>query len=84
MPMNKSMEKRLRQLRKATARNRGYRSRMRTAMRAAREAGEERADDAAARISDAQKAIDKAAKVGAIHAKKAARTKSRLMKSIAH
>ena len=81
MPMNKSMEKRLRQLRKATARNRGYRSRMRTAMRAARET-EGKGEELPARLSEAQSAIDKAAKVGAIHPRKAARTKSRLAKHL--
>ena len=83
MPMNKSMEKRLRQLRKATVRNRSYRSRMRTAMRQAREAVDEKGADLSARLSDAQRAIDKAAKIGAIHRKAAARTKSRLMKALA-
>jgi small subunit ribosomal protein S20 len=83
MPMNKSMEKRLRQLRKATARNRTYRSRMRTAIRAASEAAEEKADALPATLSQAQKLIDKAAKVHAIHARTAARIKSRLMKQLA-
>jgi len=82
MPMNKSMEKRLRQLRKATARNRGYRSRMRTTIRVARETAEAKGEDLPTRISEAQRAIDKAAKVGAIHAKKAARTKSRLVREL--
>jgi small subunit ribosomal protein S20 len=82
MPMNKSMEKRLRQLRRATTRNRGYRSRMRTAIRAAREAGEAKGEELPARLSEAQRAIDKAAKAGAIHANKAARTKSRLVKGL--
>jgi small subunit ribosomal protein S20 len=82
MPMNKSMEKRLRQLRKATARNRTYRSRMRTAIRQAREAADEKADNLSASLSEAQKLIDKAAKAHAIHHKTAARIKSRLMKQI--
>jgi small subunit ribosomal protein S20 len=82
MPQNRSMKKRLRQLRKRTARNRAYRSRMRNAMRAAREAGKAQADDLQARAVAAQRAIDKAAKVGAIHRRNAARKKSRLMKAI--
>lgn len=82
MPQNRSMKKRLRQLRKRTARNRAYRSRMRNAMRAAREAGKAQADDLQARAVAAQRAIDKAAKAGAIHRRNAARKKSRLMKAI--
>ena len=82
MPQNRSMKKRLRQLHKRTARNRGYRSRMRTAVRAAREAGKAQSDDLQAKAIEAQRAIDKAAKVGAIHHRNAARSKSRLMKEI--
>jgi len=81
MPQNPSMKKRLRQLRKRTARNRTYRSRMRTTLRAAREAAG--SEEAGARLSLAQSAIDKAAKVGAIHHRTAARIKSRVMKSLA-
>lgn len=80
MPQNKSMKKRLRQLRKRTLRNRAYRSRMRTAIRAAREAAG--SENAATLLSVAQGAIDKAAKVGAIHHRKAARIKSRVMKRL--
>jgi len=81
MPQNRSMKKRLRQLRKRTVRNRGYRSRMRTAIRSAREiAGEENAQSV---LHTAQSAIDKAAQAGAIHHRKADRIKSRLMKSLA-
>jgi len=81
MPQNRSMKKRLRQLRKRTVRNRGYRSRMRSAIRAAREGvgGE----NAVTVLHSAQSAIDKAAKAGAIHHRKAARIKSRMMKSLA-
>jgi small subunit ribosomal protein S20 len=81
MPQNRSMKKRLRQLRKRTARNRVYRSRMRSTIRMAREAAG--AEDAATTLSSAQSAIDKAAKAGAIHHRKAARIKSRVMKSLA-
>jgi small subunit ribosomal protein S20 len=81
MPQNRSMKKRLRQLHKRTARNRGYRSRMRTAIRAAREAvGGENSSTV---LQSAQSAIDKAGKAGAIHRCKAARIKSRVMKSLA-
>ena len=54
---------------------------MRTLIRAAREAAG--SENAAATLSSAQSAIDKAAKVGAIHHRKAARIKSRVMKSLA-
>ncbi len=81
MPQNRSMKKRLRQLRKRTASNRGYRSRMRGAIRAAREAAGE--ENAQAVLHSAQSAIDKAAKAGAIHHRKADRIKSRTMKSLA-
>jgi small subunit ribosomal protein S20 len=81
MPQNRSMRKRLRQLQKRTARNRVYRSRMRSTIRMAREAAG--AEGAATTLSSAQSAIDKAAKAGAIHHRKAARIKSRVMKSLA-
>jgi small subunit ribosomal protein S20 len=81
MPQNRSMKKRLRQLRKRTARNRVYRTRMRSTIRVAREAAG--AEDAATTLRSAQSAIDKAAKAGAIHHRKAARIKSRVMKSLA-
>ena len=80
MPQNRSMKKRLRQLLKRTARNRGYRSRMRTAIRVARE--EVGGENAATVLHSAQSAIDKAAKAGAIHHRRAARIKSRVMKSL--
>jgi small subunit ribosomal protein S20 len=81
MPQNKSMKKRLRQLRKRTAANRVYRSRMRTTIRAAREASG--TEEVGARLSAAQSAIDKAARKGAIHHRTAARIKSRTLKALA-
>jgi small subunit ribosomal protein S20 len=82
MPQNRSMKKRMRQLQKRTARNRAYRSRMRTAVRALREAAKAQAEDLPSKVSGAQSAIDKAAKAGAIHRRNAARKKARLMKEI--
>ncbi len=82
MPQNRSMKKRLRQLEKRTARNRVYRSRMRTAVRALREAAKTHAEDLPTKVSEAQSAIDKAVKAGAIHRRNAARKKARLMKEI--
>ena len=83
MPQNRSMKKRLRQQVKRTERNKGYRSRMRSAMRAAREAAQAGADDAQSRLVAAQSAIDRAARIGAVHHRNAARSLSRLMKDCA-
>ena len=82
MPQNRSMKKRLRQQIKRTAKNKAYRTRMRGAMRNAREASAAGAEDLTVKIVAAQSAIDKAAKAGAIHQRNASRTKSRFMKSL--
>ncbi len=83
MPQLQSSKKRLRQTVVRTERNRARRKTMKLAARAALEAA--RAGDQEGlkeAIAAAQKAFDKAAKVGAIHKGKAARRKSRLMKQI--
>lgn len=80
MANTKSAKKRARQAEKHRDRNRYFRSTARTYVRRARqliEAGDfETAEEA---ISDAVKALDKAAQKGIIHKNNAARRKSRLM-----
>ncbi len=83
MPQNRSMKKGLRQQIKRTERNKAYRTRMRSAMKVAKEAADAGTDDAGAKLIAAQSAIDRAARAGAIHHRNAARTMSRLTKSIA-
>lgn len=73
MPHHKSAKKRLRQSQEARLRNRGQRTEFRRALKAARE------DDQ--QIPQAIRAADLAAQRGQIHKNKAARLKSRLMKS---
>ena len=82
MPQNRSMKKRLRQQIKRTERNKAYRTRMRSAMRVAREAAAAGTEDAGSKLVAAQSAIDRAARVGAIHHRNASRTMSRLTKSV--
>lgn len=80
MPNIKSAKKRLRKSREQRARNQAVRSRVRTAMRHAREA---MATDAAAAedsVRAACRLVDKAASKGVLHPNAAARRKSRLMK----
>ncbi|NSW57235.1 MAG: 30S ribosomal protein S20 [Armatimonadetes bacterium] len=84
MPQLPSMRKRLRQAQVRTERNRAKKKAMRLAIRKVLDAA--RANDAdalAAAIPAAQKAIDKCAKVNAIHKNMAARRKSRMMKRVA-
>lgn len=72
MPHHKSAKKRLRQSREQRLRNRGHRTELKTALKAARK------DDS--KLPAAQSATDIAVRRGLIHANKAARIKSRLMK----
>lgn len=74
MPHHKSAKKRLRQSAEHRLRNRGQRSEFKAAVKAA-------ANDPA-KVSGAASAADKAAHRGLIHANKAARIKSRLMKKV--
>jgi small subunit ribosomal protein S20 len=79
----KSAEKRARQAVKSYARNRWYRGRARTYVKRARgfiESGEVK--EAQEAVQWACRALDIAARKGAIHANNAARRKSRLMTAL--
>ncbi|MFO7245419.1 MAG: 30S ribosomal protein S20 [Thermaerobacter sp.] len=79
MPNTRSAEKRLRQTRVRTLRNRIYKSRVKTFIRRFEEAlAEGDRERAAELLRKASSVIDKAAKKGVIHANAAARRKSRL------
>jgi small subunit ribosomal protein S20 len=80
MPHKKSAKKRLRQDEKLQARNRGIRSRMQTAIKAAKAAAPEERDSA---VSRAVSAIDRAVKAGVIKKATGNRKKSTLMKQVA-
>lgn len=83
MPQLPSSRKSLRQSLKRRDKNRARKKAMRLAVRAAVDVA--RGDDKQAlpvAVSAAQKALDKAARSGAIHPKAAARRKSRMMKRI--
>ena len=73
MPHHKSAKKRLRQSKEQRLRNRGHRTELRRAVKAARENRDQ--------LSGGVSALDVAARRGIIHPNKAARLKSRLMKS---
>ncbi|MFZ6003813.1 MAG: 30S ribosomal protein S20 [Actinomycetota bacterium] len=79
----KSQIKRNRQNAKAAARNKAVRSELKTRTKAAANALESGADDAAELTRVAVKRIDMAAAKGVIHKNAAARRKSRLMKKVA-
>ena len=76
MPNLKSSKKRLRNARKAQARNKVLRTAMRTAIKKVRTA--EDASQAQAALAGAASLIDRTAKKGIIHKRTAARYKSRL------
>ncbi len=79
----KSQIKRNRQNAKRTERNKSVRSELKTRTKAAVQAIESGAEDAADRTRTAVKRIDSAAAKGVIHKNAAARRKSRLMKKAA-
>ena len=80
----KSQIKRNRQNEAARRRNQAARSEMRTRIRQALEAAEAGdADEARARMRDAQSRIDSAVSKGVLHARTAARRKARLERRIA-
>lgn len=83
MPNTLSAKKRVRQTEKRTARNKAIRNRARTFVKSARQAievgDEEMARDAVYRAASE---LDRAASKGVIHARNAARRKSRLMKRL--
>ena len=76
MPHKKSAKKRLRQRDKLTAHNRAWKSRVATAVKAARTAPAEQRETA---IRKAVSILDRAAKVGVVKKQTARRRKSRLM-----
>lgn len=80
----KSQMKRIRTNRKATERNRAYKSELRTVVRKTREAIEsgDKAD-AQQKLALACRKLDKAVSKGVIHKNQAANRKSRLAKKVA-
>jgi small subunit ribosomal protein S20 len=76
----KSAEKRIKQTAKRQLRNRGVRSRLRTAVKQYRELEDAKKGE---KVSQAYSDIDKAKKKGAIHKNAAARYKSRLARKAA-
>jgi small subunit ribosomal protein S20 len=83
MANHKSALKKARQDRVRRDRNRGHRSRLRTAIKRFRghlQAGEK--DEAAKLLPDTLSIIDHSTKLGVLHENAAARTKSRLTKAL--
>ncbi|MCY4646205.1 MAG: 30S ribosomal protein S20 [Gammaproteobacteria bacterium] len=80
MPNVKSATKRMNKSREQNARNRAKRSRLRTALKRVREAGD--AETAQARFRDAQVLLDRAATSRLLHANTAARLKSALARRV--
>ena len=78
MPNVKSAEKRMRTSAKRAVRNKAQRSRLRTAIKKARQA--EAAEEVATTFAEAKSLLDRAARKRLVHPNKAARLKSRLAK----
>jgi small subunit ribosomal protein S20 len=78
MAQHASAEKRNRQRLKRTARNRSLKSSLRTELKKARAAVEAKPAEAAALVTEAVSALDRAASKGVIPAKRASRLKGRL------
>jgi small subunit ribosomal protein S20 len=78
LPNVKSAEKRMRTAAKRAARNKMQRSRLRTAIKKARQA--DTAEAAEATYQEAKSLLDRAARKRLVHPNKAARLKSRLAK----
>lgn len=78
MANTKSALKQMRQNEKRRLRNRIVRSRIRTAVKAAREALGQKSQDVKARVVEAVQILDKAVTKGVIHKNTAARKKSAL------
>ncbi len=81
MPHHKSCKKRMRQSVERRARNRGYRSELRAAMRDLR--ANPTAEDASQKYRTVESLLDRAASLGLIHKKNADRNKARLAKLVA-
>lgn len=83
MPNHRSAVQRVRKTRVEYEQNRFYKTRYKNLLKRLRKAMEEGDHDTVTQyLPQAISAIDKAAKVGAIHRNQAARRKSRLMKKI--
>lgn len=84
MAKSKSVLKRERQNEKRRRRNQMLRSRLRTALKAARQiVAEERVEEEGAkRVLEAARRLDKSAAKGVIHKNQAARKKARLMRAL--
>jgi small subunit ribosomal protein S20 len=76
LPNVKSAEKRMRTNEIRAARNRAFRSKLRTALKKVRAAGT--AGEGAAALREAASLLDRAARKRIVHPNKAARSKSRL------
>lgn len=81
MPKLKSSKKRLRQAQRAAERNKPVRTRFRTTLKNVRSA--ESKEVAESMLAEANATIDRTARKGVIHARAAARYKSRLAKHVA-
>jgi small subunit ribosomal protein S20 len=81
LPKLKSSKKRLRQAQKAAIRNKPVRTRFRTTLKRVRAA--ESKEAAEGMLTEANAIIDRTARKGVIHARAAARYKSRLAKHVA-
>jgi small subunit ribosomal protein S20 len=81
MANTKSARKRAEKSEKQRLINRAARSRVRTAVRKAREAAAVGAADAGAKVAEAAAILDASARKGLLHQNTAARTKSRLTKA---
>ena len=80
MATTKSAMKRMRQNEKRRLRNRAVRSRVRTTLKTARAAIDEKTQTARASVSEAVRSLDKAVTKGVVHGNTAARKKSRLVR----
>jgi small subunit ribosomal protein S20 len=81
VPRIKSAKKRMRQTRTRTARNKATRSELRTAIKKVRSAASPA--EGAKAMKEAEQMIDRAGRKNIVHRNTAARTKSRLAKSLA-
>ena len=82
MANTSSALKRMRQNERRRVRNRGVRSKVRTAVKTARTALGAAASDARTAVSDAIRALDKAVTKGVVHRNTAARKKSALARRL--
>ncbi len=81
MPIIKSAKKKLKQDKKRTAKNLTYKTKYKSAIKAAKKSVIAKGAKTASLVSKAVSLIDKAAKKGVMHKNKAARLKSRVTKS---